>query len=399
MKHSRNNRGIIVTLNGTSLKKGFAFCFIGFMLVFLLSGALTSLKPEYRITSKSINELTNNITGDSFIHLLGFENRYFVQDLPKEAKPPSVSSLFFKAATSINPEDPRSLLGRELPGFTLFDSEIVVAGEGTDYTTMPIESPPPTEVLLEEREASIADLKGADDQPDQSKTPPIATTGERKVVYIYHTHTTESYLPMLKNVKNANSAYHSEANVTLVGDRLGKSLEDQGIGTNVDKTNFMKKLNEKGWSFTKAYSMSRPTVETAMAGNKELEYVIDIHRDSQRYKITTADINGKKYAKVAFVIGGKNPLHDKNKQLASELHKRIEAKYPGLSRGVFLKDSPGSNSLYNQDLTRNAMLIEFGGIDNNLDELNRTADAVAEIFSDYYWQAEKADADSAAEKK
>ncbi|MGX1192826.1 stage II sporulation protein P [Metabacillus sp. SLBN-84] len=399
MKHFRQTRGIVVTLNGTSLKKGFALGFTLFMLVFLLSGALTSLKPEYRITSKSINELTSNINGQAFIHLLGFENRYFIKDLPKETKLPSVSSLFFKAATSINPDDPRSLLGRELPGFTLFDSEILVAGEGTDYTTMPIESPPPTEVLLEEREASIADLEGAGDEPDQAKTPPVETTGDRKVVYIYHTHTTESYLPMLKNVKNPNSAYHSEANVTLVGDRLGKALQDKGIGTNVDKTNFMKKLNEKGWSFTKAYSMSRPTVETAMASNKEIEYVIDIHRDSQPYNITTATIGGKKYARVAFIIGGKNPFHDKNAQLASELHKSIESKYPGLSRGVLVKKSQGSNSLYNQDLSQNAMLIEFGGIDNNLEELNRTADAVADIFADYYWQAEKVNAAPAAEKK
>ncbi|MGP1909317.1 stage II sporulation protein P [Metabacillus sp. JX24] len=399
MKHFRQTRGIVVTLNGTSLKKGFALGFTLFMLVFLLSGALTSLKPEYRITSKSINELTSNINGQAFIHLLGFENRYFIKDLPKETKLPSVSSLFFKAATSINPDDPRSLLGRELPGFTLFDSKILVAGEGTDYTTMPIESPPPTEVLLEEREASIADLEGAGEEPDQAKTPPVETTGDRKVVYIYHTHTTESYLPMLKNVKQPNSAYHSEANVTLVGDRLGKALQDKGIGTNVDKTNFMKKLNEKGWSFGKAYTMSRPTVETAMASNKEIQYVIDIHRDSQRYNVTTATIGGKKYAKVAFVIGGKNPLRDKNKHLASELHKLIESKYPGLSRGVFMKDSPGSNSLYNQDLTQNAMLIEFGGIDNNLEELNRTADAVADIFADYYWQAEKVNAAPAAEKK
>ncbi|WP_411333476.1 stage II sporulation protein P [Metabacillus indicus] len=399
MKHFRQTRGIVVTLNGTSLKKGFALGFTLFMLVFLLSGALTSLKPEYRITSKSINELTSNINGQAFIHLLGFENRYFIKDLPKETKLPSVSSLFFKAATSINPDDPRSLLGRELPGFTLFDSEILVAGEGTDYTTMPIESPPPTEVLLEEREASIADLKGAGEEPDQAKTPPVETTGDRKVVYIYHTHTTESYLPMLKNVKNPNSAYHSEANVTLVGDRLGKALQDKGIGTNVDKTNFMKKLNEKGWSFTKAYTMSRPTVETAMASNKEIEYVIDIHRDSQPYNITTATIGGKKYARVAFIIGGKNPFHDKNAQLASELHKSIESKYPGLSRGVLVKKSQKSNSLYNQDLSQNAMLIEFGGVDNNLEELNRTADAVADIFADYYWQAEKVNAAPAAEKK
>ncbi|PLR68197.1 MULTISPECIES: stage II sporulation protein P [Bacillaceae] len=399
MKRTRNNRGIIVTLNGTSIKKGFVLSFIGFMLIFLLSGALTSLKPEYQISSKSINDLTKGISGQSFIHLLGFENRYFIQDLAEEAKPPSISSIFFKAATSINPQDPRSLLGRELPGFTLFDTEILVAGEGTNYTTMPIESPPPTEVLLEEREASIADLNDLNKQPENSVEPPIASTGDRKIVYIYHTHTTESYLPLLKGVTEPNRAHHSEANVTLVGDRLGKSLQEKGIGSNVDKTNFMKKLNEKGWKYSQSYSMSRQTVETAMTSNKDLEYIIDIHRDSMRYNVTTTDIKGEKYAKIAFIIGGKNPSHDQNIKMATELHKISEKKYPGMSRGVLLKNSEGSNSLYNQDLNNNAMLIEFGGVDNNLEELYRTADAVADIFSDYYWQAEKVDAAQETEKK
>jgi stage II sporulation protein P len=66
---------------------------------------------------------------------------------------------------------------------------------------------------------------------------------------------------------------------------------------------------------------------------------------------------------------------------------------------VLLKNNEGSNSLYNQDLNKNAMLIEFGGVDNNLEELYRTADAVADIFSDYYWQAEKVDAAQETEKK
>jgi len=34
-------------------------------------------------------------------------------------------------------------------------------------------------------------------------------------------------------------------------------------------------------------------------------------------------------------------------------------------------------------------LIEFGGYDNTLEELYRTADVVAEVFSEFYWDAEK----------
>ena len=57
----------------------------------------------------------------------------------------------------------RSLLGRELPAFSLFDTEIIVAGEGTDYTNMPIESAPPLEILQAEKEAALqntGDIQG-----------------------------------------------------------------------------------------------------------------------------------------------------------------------------------------------------------------------------------------------
>ncbi len=45
--------------------------------------------------------------------------------------------------------------------------------------------------------------------------------------------------------------------------------------------------------------------------------------------------------------------------------------------------------MFNQDLSEQAILIEFGGVENNWDELNRTADALAEVFSEFYWDAEK----------
>jgi stage II sporulation protein P len=35
------------------------------------------------------------------------------------------------------------------------------------------------------------------------------------------------------------------------------------------------------------------------------------------------------------------------------------------------------------------MLIEFGGVDNTFEELYRSSDALAEVFSEYYWQAEQ----------
>ena len=64
----------------------------------------------------------------------------------------------------------------------------------------------------------------------------------------------------------------------------------------------------------------------------------------------------------------------------------FEKKYPGISRGVYKKQRDKfNNGIYNQDLAEKGLVIEIGGVDNNLEELNRTVDALADVISEYYW--------------
>lgn len=385
--------GMIVAVQGTSLFK-VVLAFIFFLIsVFTFSGLMTSLKPEYRIASSSINQAANNINGELLYRLMSWENHQFLQVLPKKEDSFNLSSLAFELSTNISLDDPRSFLGRELPGFDLFDGKILVAGEGTNYTNMPMESPPPIEVLKAEQEAALQnteDIEGPKNDGD-TVTPPN-TTGEKEVVYVYFSHNRESYLPYLEGVTNPDLAYHSKVNVTRIGDRLKERLESQGVGTTVDKSDVMGTLNKKGLGFGSAYQESRSVVETAMAGNRDLQYLIDIHRDSRRKKDTTVSIDGKTYAKLAFVIGGKNQNYEKNLKLATELHELLEKNYKGMSRGIIENKGPGMNGVYNQDLSGNALLIEFGGVDNTFEELYRSADALADVFSEFYWQADQVDA-------
>ncbi|GAJ41448.1 putative stage II sporulation protein [Parageobacillus caldoxylosilyticus NBRC 107762] len=60
-----------------------------------------------------------------------------------------------------------------------------------------------------------------------------------------------------------------------------------------------------------------------------------------------------------------------------------------MSRGIIEKDSHSGNGVYNQDLSPNSVIIEIGGIENTMDELYRTADALGEVLSQYYWDATK----------
>ncbi|WP_040207921.1 stage II sporulation protein P [Neobacillus jeddahensis] len=386
--------GTFMSFQGTSLLKIIATLSLFIILVFSISGLLTSLKPQYRLMSSSVNQAAMNVNGELLYQLMGWENHHFLKG-ENWATAPKLTSLVFKLSSNINLDDPRSLLGRELPGFFQFDGKILVAGEGTNYTNMPIESSPPIEIMKAEREAALQNLEGIEPPVDE-KPPatPDQTTGDHKVVYVYFTHNRESYLPYLKGVTDPDKAYHSQINVTKIGDQLKTSLEDRGIGTFIDKTDIQANLYKKGLDYARSYQESGPVVQEAMASNHDLQYFIDIHRDAGRKANTTKMINGKSYAKLGFIIGGKNPNYEKNAKLATELHELLEKKYPGLSRGVIVKGASSGNAVYNQNLSENAILIEFGGVDNTFEELNLSADALADVFSEYYWQAEKVNGDA-----
>jgi len=348
------------------------------------------MKPAYRITSDVIQSWTSDMDGSVFSHILAMENKAFQYVMKEEHDTLGIASLLFEVATSIKPNDPRSLLGNEIPGFSIYDRKIFIAGTGTDYTNLPFESSPPLEEVLKEREAVFEEEElEQDDGQDEGNTP---STGGRDVVFIYNTHNRESFLPHLPGVNDPNKALHHEVNITLVSERLAKSLEAKGIGAQVDKTDFAKKLSERNWEYWRSYEVSRESVVAAFNNNKDLQYVFDLHRDGLGKKHTTAEINGESYAKIMFVIGEDHPNMEKNLELATELHYLVEEKYPGLSRGVIPQGGSGNNGVYNQDLSEHALLIEIGGVENHLNELYRTADALAEVFSDYYWDAEEVDA-------
>src|SRR5699024_10254473 len=116
---------------------------------------------------------------------------------------------------------------------------------------------------------------------------------------------------------------------------------------------------------------------------------VDVHRDSLPRDKTTKEIDDTNYATILFVIGAEHKNFEKNLELATALHKKIEKTYPGLSKGVIQKEGANSNGVYNQNKSDNAILIEVGGFENSLEEMYRTADVFSEVFTEYYWDAEK----------
>jgi stage II sporulation protein P len=366
-------------------------------ILFLLTGiaALTSAGPAYRLSSQAITEWTRQLDSSIYLHILGNENKIFESVRPEEAPSIQLSAVLMQMLTTIKPDDPRTLLGSEIPGFSLYENQIVIAGEGTNYTNLPIESAQPDHVIEEEptedkeEETPPEEAQNPpEDSQEQKDEEPAPSTGDKDVVYIYYTHNQESYLPSL-DADQKDNAYNKNANVTDAGEAMAKRLEELGIGTIADQTDIGAILNENGMAYHQSYDASRGVVEAAVAENKDVSFVFDIHRDSLQRKDTTKEIDGKTYAKVVFVVGAENKEYEKNLKLASDLHKKIEENYPGLSRGVITKKGAGVDGVYNQDVSDKAALLEIGGVENTLDEATRTAELFAEIFADYYWEAEK----------
>lgn len=361
------------------------------LFLFVSSSILASSSLQFRLKNETLANVVEKIDSKNLYQLMGFENALLVEPLEEKISLQGVVGTLFSYTTSVTLDDPRSLLGREIPMFSFYNQRILLAGQGTNYTNLPIESNVPLEVLLAEQEATLQNYEETN-VPKEPVQNPVVTTGDKKVVYLYFTHNRESFLPYLEGVTDPNKAYHTKINVTNIGDMLKEALEVKGIGTQVDKTDIQKILADKGLKYYQSYAESKKVIEAALTANRDITYLFDIHRDSRRYKDTMIEINGTKYARLAFVIGLENPNYEKNLALAEKIHHLLEKKYPGLSRGILPQQGAGINGVYNQDVSSNALLIEFGGVDNTLEELNMSAKALADIFSENYWQAEEVNA-------
>lgn len=366
----------------------FTFIIICSSLIAVL--ILNPVSKNY-VYSHTLNQWMRNSPGESMMYIIGTENKYFRQVLPSDSKPPNTLSVIIELLTDIQSQRTASLLLDEIPGFKTFDTKIIVAGEGTNYSNLPIESSPPMDVLLKERELSEGNLKEIEktnQSTEHKHEEPSKSTEGKKVAFIYHTHSRESFLPYLKGEDNPDNAHDSKMNIMLVGKKLGEHLEQKGIGTEVNTTDIVKELESKGLDYRSSYKMTREILQTSTNQNRDLTFFFDLHRDSQRRAVTTKKIQGKDYARLFFIIGTEYNNYKKNLQFAKGLNTLLEQKYPGISRGIFEKNKSQGNGVYNQDLSTHSIIIEVGGVDNTLEEMYRTTDALAEVITEYYWQAE-----------
>ncbi|HYK71988.1 MAG TPA: stage II sporulation protein P [Pseudoneobacillus sp.] len=322
------------------------------------------------------NYLNTNINGevvttDLLLTFLSSENASLRTKIHQEEDSLLTKSIILmNEITNINMKNLLSYIQNEIPGY--HSSKVV----GKIDMVFSMESAPPMDQLIKERDLAMNGQEKMDDEMIESKL--VSGEFQDKKIFIYHTHSWETYTPI--NSKNS-------INITDVGEMLGIVLKEKGITTVVDKTNITQELEKKGWPTNRSYQISRDIVQSVMASNKDFEYFIDLHRDSARKDETTVTLENKTYAKIVFVIGEENKHFKQNLELAKELNNFLDANYPGVSKGILGKYGDGVDGVYNQDLSPNALVVEVGGVDNNEQEIKNTINILADAIGQNYWQA------------
>lgn len=196
----------------------------------------------------------------------------------------------------------------------------------------------------------------------------------KPVIYLYNTHQLENYN------NDGLEIYNITPNVLMTSYILKEKLNKLGVSTIVEDTNITEFLQVNNWNYASSYKASRLLLLDKKSKYDTLKYFIDIHRDSAKGDVTKVNIDGKSYAKIMFVIGLEHDNYKDNLAVSSKLNKIITDRYPKISRGIYKKEGKGVDGIYNQDISKNTILIEVGGVDNSIEEVFNTLEVLSEAI-------------------
>jgi len=195
--------------------------------------------------------------------------------------------------------------------------------------------------------------------------------GQTPRVFIYSTHTCESYAP------GPNNTTDQSKNVCAVGDELEKELEkNYNIYTIHDKT-----IHDV-YGYIDSYARSGVTLSKYLKQYGDFDLIIDMHRDSITDKrVVTSKFNEESTANVRFVMTKWNPHFNKNMAVADSLQSIANKLFPGFCRDPLFYNK--GYDFYSQDKSNNAVLIEVGSIANTTTEAKASAKYLARVFAEY----------------
>lgn len=205
----------------------------------------------------------------------------------------------------------------------------------------------------------------------------VVVEENKDIVYIYNTFQTDKYR------SNYFNSYSVSSYVTQASFMLKEYLSSFNIGSIVEEESVVKVLKKQNIIYSNTYAASRILMEEASKNYPDLEMFFDLQVSDYEREATTVEINGENYAKILFVVGTDNGTYLENQEFATELNSILESINPALSRGVSLRGGVGYQGVYNQDFSSKVLLIQVGGINNTIDEVNRSMKILAEVIATY----------------
>ncbi len=228
-----------------------------------------------------------------------------------------------------------------------------------------------------EKEKQTPEHEETETKSDKVDSEKIKLTDDPLVI-IYHTHSSESYMPY----KESN--YHREevnGTVREVGDVLETELEKKGINVIHDKT-----VHDRP-SYNESYDKSLATIQSLIKKYPTAVYVIDLHRDAAASSATEGKytiINGKRVAKFSMVVGQANENYVELYDHAKKVGSRAGEMYSGFEGAIIEQ-----NYKYNEFISNKALLLEVGNNKNTIEEANACGKYFAEVLASVIKEEEK----------
>lgn len=205
----------------------------------------------------------------------------------------------------------------------------------------------------------------------------------KPTVLIYHTHTTESFMPEGDRFdpNYPNRSIDSTRNMVSVGDAICEALAERGISVVHDCT-----IHDNP-EYVGAYNRSAETIMRNLKEYPSIRIVLDIHRDGIENPdgslvAPVCEVNGKNAAQFMIISGCDGtrfsiPHYMENYKLACLFQNTSEKLYPTLARPVLFDYRD-----YNQGLFAGALLIEVGSHGNSPEESKYTGELLGEIIAE-----------------
>lgn len=354
-------------------------------IIFLAAGIYILIRIFVPILNPASMATNSDYSQKNFYtELLNKANPTFGIATSEKDKPTTgILPILFTYLTGVDFNNPKTFIATELPTLNSIDNISLDSNEQPPVVVIPrdtrnSQNNNTSKNNVDKNPASQSKTSSGKDIPISTINPINENISKGKLnldkpqVLIFHTHTTESYNP--ENLSEKNFSTDLNNTVAKVGTQLDYELENNyGISTIHDMT--IHDLPTRNGAYVKA----RPTVEKYLKKYPGIKLIIDLHRDGEVSKNKyTALINNETYARVMFVAGIKFKNHAKNNKITQKFEGIFDYLYPNFSRGIDYK-----NSIYNQDLSPNMILIEVGTNGNSMDEALRTSKIIAKVVAKY----------------